>query len=53
MKTPAERRDEARQQKLEEIKEEVDSGRLVIRPMTKTERRRYPPKPQQPKRKSR
>lgn len=53
MKTPAERREEARQQKLEEIKEDVDSGRLVIRPMTKDERKRFPPKPEAPPRKRR
>ena len=51
MKTPAERKDEARKQKLEEIQEQVDSGRLVIRPMTKQERRRFPPKPAKPRRK--
>ena len=45
MKTPAERKEEARQQKLEEIREQVDSGTLVIRPMTKAERKRFPPKP--------
>ena len=45
MKTPAERKEEARQQKLEEIREQVDSGTLIIRPMTKAERKRFPPKP--------
>ena len=48
MKTPAERKEEARQQKLEEIKEQVDSGTLVIRPMTKEERKRFPPRPSAP-----
>ena len=45
MKTPAERKEEARQQKLEEIKEQVDSGGLVIRPMTDKERKEFPAKP--------
>ena len=46
MKTPAERKDEARKQKLEEIQEQVDAGKLVIRSMTKDERKRFPPRPQ-------
>jgi hypothetical protein len=50
-KTPAERKEEARKQKLDEIQEQVDSGSLVIRPMTKQEKRRFPPKPQSPARK--
>ena len=45
MKTPAERKEEARQQKLEEIQEQLDAGKLVIRPMTKAERKRFPPRP--------
>lgn len=52
MKTPAERKEEARRQKLEEIQEQLDSGRLVIRPMTKSERRRFPPRPAAPRRKA-
>ena len=51
MATPAERKEEARKQKLDEIKEQLDTGKLVIRKMTKEERRRFPPKPEQPKRK--
>jgi hypothetical protein len=51
VKTPAERKEEARQQKLEEIREQVEDGSLVIRPMTKKERRRFPPKQQPPARK--
>ena len=50
MKTPAERKEEARREKLDEIQEQVDSGSLVIRPMTKAERKRYPPKPDSPRR---
>jgi hypothetical protein len=53
VKTPAERKEEARQQKLEEIQEQVESGSLVIRPMTKQERRRFPPKPRPPRSKQR
>ncbi len=51
MKTPAERQEEARRKKLEEMQEQVDSGGLVIRPMTKEERKRFPPKPRPSKRK--
>ena len=45
MKTARERADEKRQTKLEEIREQVESGALVIRPMTPEERRRYPLRP--------
>lgn len=45
MKTPAERKEEARQKKLDEIREQVDSGGLVIREMTDEERKKFPPKP--------
>ncbi|MDQ3934208.1 MAG: hypothetical protein M3340_06205 [Actinomycetota bacterium] len=51
MKTPAERQEEARRKKLDEIKEQVDDGGLVIRKMTDDERKRFPPKPRPPKRK--
>jgi hypothetical protein len=50
-KTPAERREEQRRQKLDDVQEQVDSGSLVIRRMTKAERKRNPPKPRPPKRK--
>ncbi len=50
MKTTRERAEEKRQEKLELIREQVDSGALVIRRMTKEERRRYPPRPTQSKR---
>jgi hypothetical protein len=49
LKTPAERKEEARRDKLDEIREQVDSGKLVIRPMTKAERKRFPPKARPPK----
>ena len=51
MKTPAERKEEARRQKLDEIQEQIDSGTLVIRPMTKAERKRFPPRDQPARRK--
>ncbi|HTB50298.1 MAG TPA: hypothetical protein VK701_04915 [Solirubrobacteraceae bacterium] len=47
MKTTREKSEEKRQAKLEEIREQVDSGTLVIRPMTPEERRQYPPRPAQ------
>lgn len=53
MKTARERAEEKREAKLELVREQVQSGSLVIRPMTDAERRRYPPRPAQPKRKNR
>ena len=50
MKTAREKSEEKRQAKLEEIREQVDSGTLVIRPMTPEERRQYPPRPVERKR---
>ncbi len=44
MKTAREKSEEKRQAKLEEIREQVDNGTLVIRPMTPEERRQYPPR---------
>jgi hypothetical protein len=38
------RQQEQHEQKLEEIREQVASGKLVIRQMTAEERRRFPPK---------
>ena len=49
MKTPRERAEEKRQEKLDLVREQVENGSLVIRKMTKDERRLYPPKPDQPK----
>ena len=49
MKTTRERAAEQRQAKLDLVREQVESGSLVIRKMTEDERRRYPPKPDQPK----
>jgi hypothetical protein len=45
MSTPAERKEQARLEKLKLIEEQVESGSLVIRPMTKEERKENPPKP--------
>ncbi len=50
MKTTRERAEEKRQEKLEHVRQQVESGSLVIRPMTVEERRRYPPRPVAPKR---
>jgi hypothetical protein len=49
-KTIRERAEEKREEKLELVREQVESGSLVIRQMTDEERRRYPPRPAQPKR---
>ena len=42
MKTTRERAEEKRQEKLEQVREQVQSGSLVIRQMTDEERQRYP-----------
>jgi hypothetical protein len=43
VKTARERAEEKRAEKLELVREQVESGSLVIRKMTAAERRRYPP----------
>lgn len=50
MKTSRDRAEEKRAEKLELVREQVQSGSLVIRQMTDEERRRYPPRPVQSKR---
>jgi hypothetical protein len=50
VKTVRERAEEKRAEKLERVREQVESGSLVIRQMTDEERQRYPPLPPQPKR---
>jgi hypothetical protein len=50
MKTTRERAEERRVAKLELVREQVESGSLVIRDMTDEERRRYPPRPPKPRR---
>ena len=42
MKSARERAEEKREQKLAQVREQVQSGSLVIRQMTDEERRRYP-----------
>ena len=42
MKTARERAEEKRAEKLEHIREQVESGKLTIRTMTAEERGRYP-----------
>jgi hypothetical protein len=49
VKTARERAEEKRAEKLEQVREQVESGSLVIRKMTPEERRRYPPVEPQPK----
>lgn len=44
------RAEEKREEKLELVRAQVQSGSLVIRKMTAEERRRYPPRPDVPKR---
>lgn len=48
MKTARERAEEKRAEKLEVVRQQVESGSLVIRKMTAAERRRYPPRTVQP-----
>ena len=50
VKTGREKAEEKRAEKLEMVREQVRSGSLVIRQMTDEERRRYPPRPVDPKR---
>jgi hypothetical protein len=38
------RRQEQHEQKLKDIQEQVEAGKLVIRKMTKAERKRFPPR---------
>jgi hypothetical protein len=49
VKTARERAEEKRAEKLALVREQVQSGSLVIRQMTDEERQRYPPRPTQPK----
>lgn len=44
VKTAREKAEEARQAKLDLVREQVQTGELVIRQMTDEERRRYPPR---------
>ncbi len=53
MKSTRERAEERRDAKLEQIREQVESGSLVIRTMTAEEREQYPPRPASHRRPSR
>jgi hypothetical protein len=53
MKSQRERDQEKRDQKLKDIDEAVEGGRLVIRKMSAEERKRFPAKERPPKRGSR
>jgi hypothetical protein len=53
VKTTREKAEEKREAKLDLVREQVESGSLVIRQMTAEERRRYPPRPIPPKRPAR
>lgn len=44
MSAARERADEKRQAKLDLVREQIESGELVIRQMTEEERQRYPPR---------
>lgn len=50
MRTTRERAEQKRQEKLELVRQQVQSGTLVVRQMTAEERRRYPPRPAPPDR---
>jgi hypothetical protein len=50
VKTTRERAEEKRQEKLEQVREQVQSGSLVIRQMTDDERQRYPAVAPRPRR---
>jgi hypothetical protein len=53
VKTTREKAEEKRAAKLELVREQVQSGSLVIRQMTDAERRRYPARPVPTKRPAR
>jgi anti-sigma28 factor (negative regulator of flagellin synthesis) len=44
MKTAKQRYLEQREAKLERIRQQIESGRLVVRQMTRAERAKYPPR---------
>lgn len=48
-RTTRERAEDKRQEKLELVRQQVQSGSLVIRQMTEEERRCYPPRAARPK----
>ncbi len=50
MATQRERNEAAREQKLRDVDEAIESGTLVVRSMTPAERKRFPPKNREPRR---
>ena len=50
MSSQWEKREKAREEKLKQIEEQVESGSLVIRKMTDEERKENPPKPREERR---
>jgi anti-sigma28 factor (negative regulator of flagellin synthesis) len=50
MSSQQDRAEQKRQEKLEQIREQVDSGQLKIRKMTPAERKKNPPRPRPEKR---
>jgi hypothetical protein len=50
VKTTRERAEEKRQEKLELVRQQLESGSLTIRKMTDEERERYPVRPPPPPR---
>ena len=55
MKTVHERAEEQRQAKLEQMRQQIEAGTLVVRKMTAEERAKYParPQPEKPKKRAR
>jgi hypothetical protein len=51
--TQADRAAEKRRVKLEDVQRQVEEGSLTIRKMTAEEKKRFPPKPADPRRKRR
>jgi hypothetical protein len=49
--TQADRAAEKRRVKLEDVQRQLEDGSLTIRKMTAEERKRFPPKPADPRRK--
>ncbi|HUE28794.1 MAG TPA: hypothetical protein VMP89_18610 [Solirubrobacteraceae bacterium] len=49
MNTPRDRAEQKRAEKLAVVRDQVESGSLLIRKMTDEERRRYPPRPGRPR----
>jgi len=50
MSSQQERAEQKRKEKLQQIREQVDSGELKIRKMTPAERKKNPPRPRPEKR---